>query len=52
MFQVFTSSHVTMQGDSPLMCAASDGHAEVVKQLLSHGADTAASNKVAPEQPP
>lgn len=35
-----------MQGDSPLMCAASDGHAEVVKLLLAHGADTSAKNKV------
>ena len=37
-----------LQGDSPLMCAASDGHAEVVKQLVAYGADTAAKNKVAP----
>ena len=28
------------------MCAASDGHAEVVKLLLAHGADTSAKNKV------
>lgn len=28
------------------MCAASDGHAEVVKQLVAHGADVTAKNKV------
>ena len=41
-----------LQGDSPLMCAASDGHAEVVKQLVAYGADTSAKNKVAPGQLP
>ena len=40
------------QGDSPLMCAASDGHAVVVKLLVAYGADTAAKNKVPPEQLP
>ena len=34
------------------MCAASDGHAEVVKQLVAHGADVTAKNKVTPEQLP
>lgn len=52
MCQASISSYVTMQGDTPLMCAASDGHAEVIKQLLLYGADTAASNKVVPEQLP
>lgn len=34
------------------MCAASDGHAEVVKQLLDHGADITAKIKVTTGQLP